>query len=58
MKCTCPCIPPCGSEAAFALLNMKSRALLGFNCEMHVDPLVNNPAKDYDKKSLPEEKKE
>jgi hypothetical protein len=49
--CTAPCIPPCTQQATFKLLNMKSRVVLGVNCDEHLEPLLKlkNGERDYDK---------
>lgn len=37
--CTAPCIPACKCLGTFALLNGKSKALLGVNCPSHAGSL-------------------
>lgn len=56
IPCTAPCIPPCCSAATFTLLNMKSRSVLGFNCDQHLQPLIKKGGdSDYDKAALPDD---
>lgn len=52
MICTAPCFPPCTRQATFKLLNMKSRSVLGENCDEHLRPLLGGPNQDYDKAPL------
>ena len=52
MICTAPCVPPCTRQATFKLLNMKSRSVLGENCDEHLRPLLGGPNQDYDKAPL------
>jgi hypothetical protein len=54
--CTAPCIPACTRPATFTLLNTKSRAHLGVNCDEHLAPLIKKAGEsDYDKAPLAEE---
>lgn len=38
--CTAPCIPACRAQGTFALLNGKSKVLLGVNCPAHAESLA------------------
>jgi hypothetical protein len=53
--CTAPCVPPCARQATFKLLNMRSRAVLGKNCDEHLRGLLGGPNQDYDKAPLDEQ---
>lgn len=57
MICTAPCFPPCTNEASATLLNAQSRAVLGHNCEQHLEPLLkmSNGKNDYASQPLPEQ---
>lgn len=50
LLCTAPCLPHCHEPAAHTLTNAKSGAVLGMNCEHHLDRLNKD---DYGRTPLP-----
>ena len=55
-RIACTAHPRCAEPAAFTLLNMKSREVLGYNCEQHANSCAARTTAgvhDYDLAPLP-----
>lgn len=54
VKLQCTAHPLCPNDATCTMVNYKSRVVLGYNCDHHMQQLTRAKDPDYDRMPLPE----